>query len=122
MIQRKVRQFRIGIRQQIEIVTEVPAFTGGIPTDRTIWLREVTITVTVEVAIFPAVTGMMGTETSCSDNGSAITSNVKLVGIHLSLANGFIQETGTENPKQKPVGFLIGTECSLREADNEIGN
>ena len=30
VIQRKERQLRIGIRQQIEIVTEIPAFTGGI--------------------------------------------------------------------------------------------
>lgn len=64
VIQRKERQFRIGIRQQIEIVTEIPAFTGGIPTDRAIWLGEVSITVAVEIAILPAVTGMVGAETA----------------------------------------------------------
>ena len=113
MIQRKERQLRIGIRQQIEIVTEIPAFTGGIPTDRTIWLREVTITVAVEVAILPAVTGMVGTETGCWDNRSTIASKVKLAGIHLSPADGFIQETGPEDSEQKAVGFLIGTEGGL---------
>jgi hypothetical protein len=113
VIQRKERQLRIGIRQQIEIVTEIPAFTGGIPTDRTIWLREVTITVAVEVAILPAVTGMVGTETGCSDNRSTIAGKVKLAGIHLSPADGFIQETGPEDSEQKAVGFLIGTEGGL---------
>ncbi len=50
MVERKEGQFRPGICQQIEIVTEIPAVTGGIPANRAIRLREVAVAITVEDA------------------------------------------------------------------------
>ena len=64
MIHGKERQIRVSIRKDVEIVAKVPAIAGGIPTDRAIWLGEVSITVAVEIAILPAVTGMVGAETA----------------------------------------------------------
>ncbi len=65
---------------------------------------------------------MVGTETGSGDNGSAITGNVKFVGIYLSLADGFIQEAGTEDSEQQTIGLFIGREGSLRKTGNEFSN
>ena len=107
------RQFRISICQQIEIVSEVPAVTRGIPSNRAVWLREVANTVTVEVALFPAIAGMVRTKPSCSNNGGTISSNVKPVRINDFPVNRFIQEASTENLEQQTVGFHIYAEGSL---------
>ena len=64
MIQGKDRQIRIRICKDVKIIAKVPVVTGRIPTDRAIWLGEVSITVAVEIAILPAVTGMVGAETA----------------------------------------------------------
>ena len=122
MEQRKEGQFGIGIRQQIEVVSEVPAVTGRIPSDRAIGLREVAITIAVEITFLPAVADVMGTRTSGSDNGSTIAGNMKLIGIQLSTADGFIQEACTKYSIQQAICFLINTEDGLRKADNEFSN
>ena len=92
MEQREERQFGIGVSKQIEVVTEVPAFTRGIPSNRAIRLREIAIAIAGEVSGFPAIACMVGAETRSSDNRRTVAGNVELAGIHLSTANGFIQE------------------------------
>lgn len=122
MVQGKDWQIRISIRKDIEIVAKVPAVTGRIPTDRTIGLREVTIAVAVKISGFPAITDMVGTETSGGNNRSPITSNVQSFRIDFSLTDGFIQETGTEDSKQQTVGFLVYMKGNVRKTINELGN
>ena len=118
--QRKEWKFRIRVYEQIEIVTEVPAFTGRIPTDRAVGLREVAITVTIEVAAFPTITGMMGTKTGSSDDRCTIASDVKFTGIELSTAYGLIQEAGTEDAKQHAISFLIDGKGGVRKTGNKF--
>ena len=65
---------------------------------------------------------MVRTETGCSDNGSAIACNVKLVWIHLSATDRFVQKASTENPEQQTIRFLIHNEGSLRKTGNEFSN
>ena len=120
--ERKERQSGISVCQKIEVITEIPAVTGGIPSDRAIRLRKVAITVAVEIAVFPAITGMVGAKTGGSDNRSTIAGDVKHMGIYLSTADGFIQEACTEDPKKEAVSFLIYTEGSPGKANNEFSN
>lgn len=60
MEQRKERQTGISICEQIQIITEIPPFTGRIPTDITVGLRERAGAVAIKDALPPAITGMMG--------------------------------------------------------------
>ena len=114
MVKREERQIGIRIRKDVEIVAKVPAVTGGIPTDRAIWLREVTVAVAVKVAGFPAITDMVRAEAGSGDNRSTIASDVQTSGIDLSTPDGFIQEAGAEDPEQQTVGFFIRMEGNLR--------
>ena len=111
--QRKKRQSRIGVRQQIKVVAEVPAFTGRVPTDRAIRLRKVAIAVTVEIALLPAIAGMVGTEAGGSDNRSTVAGYAEVLGINHFAADGFIQEAGAVNAKQQAISFLIRREGNL---------
>ena len=113
MVQREERQFRSGICQQIEVIPEVPAITGRIPPNRAIWLRETTIAVAIKDAILPAITGVVGTKTGRSNNGSAITGNMEIGRFHLTATDGFVQEASAEDLKEQPVGFLIRSEGCL---------
>ena len=122
VIQRKEWKLRIGIGQQVEIVTEVPTITGRIPSHRTIWLREVAITITIKDSFFPAIAGVVGAEAGSSDNRGAIASNVKLIRIDLTTANGFVQEASAEDPKQQTIRFLIDAESDLRKSDDKLSN
>ena len=122
MVQRKERKLRIGICQQVQVVTEVPAFTGGIPSVRAIRLREIAVTITVEVARFPAITGMVRAKACCGDNGSSITGDMKFVGNHLTATDGFIQEASAENLKKQAISLFIRAESDLGKTSNEFSN
>ena len=76
MEQRKDWEIGIRIRKDVEIVTEIPAVTGRIPTDGAIWLREVAVAVAVKASGFPAITGMMRAETGSGDNRSTVASDI----------------------------------------------
>ena len=120
--ERKDRQTGIGIGEQIQIITEIPPFTGRIPTDITVGLRERAEAVAIKDALLPAITGMMGAKAGCCHNRGAITSDVKLVGMNRSPTNGFIQETGTEDLKQGAVSFIVHMKDSRGQAGNEMSN
>ena len=122
MIQREEWQIGIRIGKDVEIITKVPAVTGGIPTDRAIWLRKVTVAVAVKDSGFPAVTGMVRSKAGSSDNRGTITSDVQMSWINLSTPDGFIQEAGAEDGKQQTVSFLIGMECDRGKTLNEFSN
>lgn len=66
--ERKDRQTGIGIGEQIQIITEIPPFTGRIPTDITVGLRERAEAVAIKDALLPAITGMM------KDTGTVLSS------------------------------------------------
>jgi len=122
MVQWKDWQIGIGIRKDVKIITKVPAVTGGIPTDRAIWLRKVSIAVTGKVAGFPAVTGMVRAESGGSDNRSTVASDVQMRWIDLSLANGFIQEASTKDTEKESIGFFISMKGGDGKARNQLSN
>ena len=90
--QREERQTGIGIREEVEIVSEIPSFTGRIPTDIAVGLRIITVAGTISDTVFPAFADMVRTETSSSNDGSTVTGHMDLVWINLSPANGFFQK------------------------------
>ena len=100
MVEGEEWQTGISICKDVEIVAKVPAVTGGIPADRAIRLREISIAVTVEVAGFATVTGMVRTEAGSGDNRSTVAGDVQTSGIELTTPDGFIQEAGAKYGKQ----------------------
>ena len=122
MVQREERKLRISIRQQVEVVAEVPAVTGRIPSYRAIWLGEVAITIAIKDSLLPAIAGVVRAEASGSNNGGAVAGDVKMIRVDLAAANGFIQEAGTKDSKQQAIRLLIHAERRLRKADDELSN
>ena len=78
MEQREEWQIGICIRKDVEVIAKVPAVTGGIPTDRAIRLREVTIAIAVKVTGFPAITDVVRAESGGGDNRRAVASDVQM--------------------------------------------
>ena len=122
MIQGKERQIRISIGKDVEIVAKVPAVTGGIPTDRAIRLREVTIAIAVKVSGFPAIADVVRSESGGGDNRSSITGDVQMCGIDFLLTDRFIQETGAKDCEEQTVGFLVGVKGNFGKTIDEFSN
>ena len=72
--QRKVT-FRIG--KDVHVIAEIPCFSGRIPSNIAIGLREKVITGAIMDSTFPAITSAMGTETCSSYNGSTVSRQTK---------------------------------------------
>jgi len=97
MIQGEKWQTRLSVGEEVKIVAEIPVLTGRVPADIAIRLRMITVAVTMKVSGFPAITGMMGPKTSCSDNRGTISGNVQMSRIDDLPTNGFIEKAIAED-------------------------
>ena len=122
MKEREERQAGDRIGKKVEVITKVPFFAGRIPADIAVGLREITEAIAIEIAVFPAVTGMVGAKACSGDNRRAVSGNVKPVGMNPAGTNRFVQEAGTEDLKQGTVSLIIDMKGSRRQASNELSN
>ena len=117
---RKERQLTVGIGKQVQVIAKVPVFTGRIPADITIGLREEAVTVAVEDTLLPAVAGVMRTKPGSSNNRSSVASDTKSIRTNESATDRFIHEASSKDLEHESICFLVGREDCSGKTDDQI--
>ena len=111
-------QVTLGIGQDIHIITKIPFFAGGIPTDVTIRLRKESVAGTVKYAFFDAITGMMRPHSLGSNDRGSIPSKAESIRMNHTSSDGFRDKARRKDIEYGLVGFVFHVKsCGRKPGD-----